>query len=333
MDEQEEKQRGSSNFLTYAIWAGVILIGFFILKNLFSTGPTNQDINKMVPTDMKVRMQPIVKSTSTDKVAVISVYGIIGMPGLTEKLTAELRSASQDPEVKAVILRVDSPGGGVHDTDLIHREILKYKSSKKPLIAFFNGVAASAAYYISAPADKIMATPATVTGSIGVIAQFPNYSGLMDKLGVKMHTIKSGAQKDMMSPYRPLDPEGEKILQAWIDESYDEFVHVVASGRKMDEKTIRQLADGRIYSARQAKKNHLIDSLGYFEDAVDLAKKLGNCPNAAVMDMNAFDARFGTIFERMRNDFLKASNPIDRIILPSGIYYIAPEFSQKYLDR
>lgn len=331
--EQGTVQGKTNNFLLYVTLAVVSIFSIVILLNYFTAVPKNQDINKVVSSDMKVRMQPITNSSlSTEKIAVISVVGVIGYPQLTEKVTAELRSASQNAAVKAVILRVESPGGGVHDTDLIHREVLKFKESKKPLIAFFTGVAASGGYYISAPADKIMATPSTITGSIGVIAQFPNYTDLMAKLGVKMHTIKSGPQKDMLSPYRPLDPEGEKILQNWINESYDEFVRVVSNGRKLDESVVRTIADGRIYTARQAVKNKLIDSVGYFEDAVALAKELAKSPDASIVEMNAVDTRTSMFMERFMTRLLRSRNPIEKLILPSGIYYIAPELSQKYLN-
>ena len=263
----------------------------------------------------------------------ITVSGVIGTPGLKEKVITELRSASQNTEVKAVILRVESPGGSVHETALIYREVLKFKESKKPLVAFFNGIAASGGYYISTPADKIMATPETITGSIGVIVQFSNYTGLMSKLGLKMHTIKSGAQKDMLSPYRDLDPEGEKILQDWVDESYGEFVRVVSAGRKMNEKTVRQLADGRIYSARQAAKNKLIDSTGYFEDAVALAKELAKSPDASVVEMNAVDTSMRPLLGNFKAVFRTKKNPLEKILFPSGIGYIAPGFADRYPEQ
>lgn len=329
---EEPKDGQNSGYAIYIyVFIGAFAFSYVVVKNIFTQPRMNQTISNVVPSDITVRMQPIMKSTSSEKIAVISMNGLIGMPGLTEKITAELRSASSDKSIKAVILKVNSPGGGVYDIELIWREVVKFKESKKPLVAFMNGVAASGGYYISAPADKIMATPATITGSIGVIIQAPNYSGLMQKLGLEMMTFKSGEQKDMLSPYRKMDPETAKILQEWIDESYDEFVRVVSRGRKIDEKTVRKLADGRIYTARQAARNHLIDSTGYFEDAVELAKKLAKAPDAAVMEMNAIDMRALSLgFEKLRME-PGMSNPLDRFIPPAGAYYLAPGFYEKYL--
>lgn len=327
-----KKSGRSYLLLLLSVGALAVLFGRSAVNNYLNPAPQNQDINNVLPSDMRVDMQPIVKSSSLEKIAVISVVGVIGDPGLKDKIIAELRSSSQNADVKAVILRVESPGGGVQDTSLIYREILKFKGSKKPLVAFFDGIAASGGYYISAPADKIIATPETITGSIGVIIQFPNYSELMGKLGVKMHTIKSGAQKDMLSPYRPMDPEGEKILQDWINESYDVFVSVVSTGRKIDEPTVRQLADGRIYSAKQAVKNHLIDSTGYFEDAVALAKELSKSPNASVVEMNAVDTSVNGMIGSFMSRFKSKESRLEKILVPlTGLNYLAPGFEEKYL--
>ncbi len=332
--EQEAGPEKENNLFLYSILAVLALVAVAILINRSTAAPKNQDINKVVSSDMKVNMQSIVKSDiSTEKIAVISVTGIIGSPGLTEKVTAELRSASSDANIKAVILKVESPGGGVYDIDLIWKEVMKFKESKKPMVAFFAGVAASGGYYISAPADKIMATPATITGSIGTILQALNYAGLMKKLGVKIMTFKSGKQKDMLSPYREMDPETEKILQDWIDEDYNEFVRVVSQGRKLDEETVRKLADGRIYTARQAVKNRLIDSVGYFEDAVELAKKLANSPNASVVEMNAIYTRSNLFYESLRVLKKIRENPADKYMPPNGMYYLAPGLYEKHLDR
>jgi protease-4 len=184
----------------------------------------------------------------------------------------ELKRFGETESIKAIIVRIDSPGGGVAPTQEIYTEIEKVKK-KKPVIASLGGVAASGGYYIASACDQIMANPGTLTGSIGVIMELGNVEGLMRKLGVKGETIKSGPHKDIGSPMRPLTPEGRAILQSLVDNVHGQFVSAVARGRKMPEEQVRKLADGRVYSGEQAKEIGLVDLLGNMEDAIDIAAK------------------------------------------------------------
>ena len=181
------------------------------------------------------------------------------------------RFASSDG-IKAVVVRIDSPGGGVVPTQEIYAEIEKVKK-KKPVIASLGGMATSGGYYVAAACDQIVANPGTLTGSIGVIMELANVEALMEKLGVKGYNVKSGPYKDIGSPFRPLSPEGKAILQSVVDSVYGQFVRAVAKGRSMEEGRVRELADSSVFSGEQAKEKGLVDSLGNLEDAIEMASK------------------------------------------------------------
>ncbi len=206
---------------------------------------------------------------SGDGVGVLQIDGAIDD---SRQVVSELRRFRQTPRIKAVVIRIDSPGGAVAPTQEIFEEIQRIKKTK-PCIASMGSVAASGGYYIASACDKILANPGTMTGSIGVIMQLSNFEELLKKVGVKGVNIKSGANKDIGSPYHPLSPEGRDILQGLVDNVHSQFVAAVAKGRGMDEARVRKLADGRIYSGDQAKELGLIDQFGTLEDAIELAAK------------------------------------------------------------
>lgn len=222
-----------------------------------------------------------------DAVAVIYVEGVIltGRPSsdfsssadaYSEKIIEYLRDAQRNSSVKAVVLRIDSPGGSVVASREIYDEVMATRKKGKPVVASFAELAASGGYYIAAGADKIYSHPDTTTGSIGVISVLTNLQGLADKLGVQMVVIKSGAHKDESYGFRDLTSEERDIWQKLIDEAYGEFVDIVVQGRQMKIDQVKRLADGRIYSGNQAKALGLVDEIGNLEAAVDTAAKLGN---------------------------------------------------------
>ena len=185
---------------------------------------------------------------------------------------ADLNKASADPTVKAIVLRVDSPGGSVTGSAQIYELI---REIEKPVVVSMAGVAASGGYYISAPADYIFARPDTVTGSIGVIMTLFNAEDLIDEIGVDVVNITSGPNKALGSTWDELTPEQRAILEEFIDEAYEDFVQIIVDGRSLDESTVRQIADGRIYSGRQALANGLVDELGDLQAAISKAAELG----------------------------------------------------------
>jgi protease IV len=204
-----------------------------------------------------------------DGVGILQVDGAIND---SRDVLTELRRFRDAPWIKAIVLRIDSPGGAVAPTQEIFAELQKVRS-KKPLIASMAGMATSGGYYIASACEKIVANPGTMTGSIGVIMQLNNVEELMKKIGVKGYNIKSGANKDIGSPFQALSPEGQAILQSLVDNVHGQFVRAVAKGRGMDEALVKKLADGRVYSGAQAKDLGLVDELGNLEYAVDLAAK------------------------------------------------------------
>ena len=192
----------------------------------------------------------------------------------SERIVRQFKALGEQKSVKAIVFRIDSPGGTVGSAQEIYEAVKRVRDSGKPVVVSMGDVAASGGYYAACGADTIMANPGTTTGSIGVIAEFPSIDGLLEKLGIKVNVVKSGRYKDTGSPYRPLTDEDKTYLQSWIDDAYEQFVEVVARERKLSKPKVLRLADGRVFTGRQAKETGLVDLLGTYEDAVNLAAKL-----------------------------------------------------------
>jgi len=211
---------------------------------------------------------------AADKVAVINIDGVIMD---AEDVVDQLKKYSDDSSVKAIVLRIDSPGGAVVPAQEIYREVRKLRDKTGQVVVTSMGsVAASGGYYIASASDKIMANPGTLTGSIGVIMEFATAQELMNKLGIKGEVVKSGEKKDVGNFMREMTPEDRVYLQGVIDDVQEQFVEAVARGRKMKVDDVRPLADGGVYTGRQAKEVGLVDELGDLDDAVKLAGKMGN---------------------------------------------------------
>ena len=223
--------------------------------------------------------------TYGDKVALVRVAGIIVNgggegPGLfpgglgSEGIIKHIRKAHKDPSVKAIVIRINSPGGSAAASDEIYQEIMRVREGEKPIIASMADTAASGGYYVASACDEIFASKATMTGSIGVIIGTLEYHEGLAKLGVSMSSITSGPLKDMGAGDRPMTEEERRLFEGMVMDVYDQFVEAVAQGRKMDEKVVRELADGRGYTGRQAHEKGLVDELGTMRDAVARAAKL-----------------------------------------------------------
>jgi protease IV len=204
----------------------------------------------------------------------------------SRRVTQTLQELSDDPSVKAVVLRMNTPGGTVVASDDIYQAVRKLRE-KKPVVTSMGDVAASGGYYIAAGGSEIVANYSTITGSIGVIAQFPNLSGLYEKVGVDMRVIKSGEFKDIGSANREMSEEELAILDSIVQDSYQQFVEAIATGRDMDIDKVRMLADGRIYSGRQAQEAGLVDRLGNFDTAITVAEELADISNAQVLEYSS----------------------------------------------
>lgn len=225
---------------------------------------------------------------SAGSAGVLSLGETLGMPA---RIGEELRQARGDDEIKAVLLVIDSPGGGVTASDVIYRELLAYKTEQKvPVHAIMLDVAASGGYYVAMAADEISAHPTTITGSIGVIASFPLVQKLADWAGYEQRDITSGPNKAIGSLFRPFTPEQERILQALVDSMYERFLAVIKEGRpKLAEEKLRQLADGRIYTADQARDHGLID---HVEDIPALLARLDEKLGGSA-EIVTYDAAYG----------------------------------------
>lgn len=257
----------------------------------------------LISIDLTPRIRPLEEETvegkGDAKILLMDVSGFIsddtggsaltiGSPPprvpLLVRVREELEKAAGDDKVKAVIVRINSPGGTVTASDIIFRELQSYKrKANVPVIAVMMDVAASGGYYIALAADTLIAHPTTVTGSIGVIMISLNAEGLMQKIGVSASAIKSGERKDMGSPFRALTPEERAIFQGVIDDLQKQFVSHLIERRKLAPATAATLADGRIYTADQALANRLIDQIGYMPDALEVARRAAGISEARVI--------------------------------------------------
>jgi protease-4 len=206
-----------------------------------------------------------------NQVGVIEVTGVIVD---SKKIISQLNTFHEDSAVKSIVLRIDSPGGGVGPSQEIYDEV-KRIDADKPIVVSMGSVAASGGYYIAAPARLIFANPGALTGSIGVVMEFTNFQELLEKIGLRSQVVKSGKHKDIGSPVRPMSEEERALLQSLLDDVHSQFVDAVADGRKLDRQRVRTLADGSIFTGRQAKELGLVDELGSLEAAVRRAGELG----------------------------------------------------------
>lgn len=206
-----------------------------------------------------------------DRVALVKVEGMLIS---AEQTVAQIRDYADDSSIKAVIVRVDSPGGGVVPSQEIYNALLNARKEGKKVVVSMGSVAASGGYYIAAAADKIVANPGTLTGSIGVKMEFANLEKLLDKIGVRGMVIKAGDYKDMGSPFREMTEQEKRMLQWVIDDVHTQFIDAVARGRNLPEAEVRAIADGRIFTGRQALQLKLVDRLGDLDDSIQVAADL-----------------------------------------------------------
>jgi protease IV len=251
-----------------------------------------------------------VSGAGPQKIAVVPVEGQIAPADSTvshiqptntpDGLADALRQAKDDQSVAAVVIEVNSPGGGVTASDEMHQSILDFKeSSGKPVVVSMGDVAASGGYYISTAADRIVSNKTTLTGSLGVIFALTDFSELADRYGVEQEVIKSGEFKDMGSSFRDLTQEEREILQSIVDESYDEFVAVIVEGRGLSEERVREIADGRVYSGEQAKELGLVDSFGGLDEAAEISRTLADVEEATVVRYVQKATFFETLLARL----------------------------------
>lgn len=210
---------------------------------------------------------------------------LLDRPSLPTRFKEELTKAADDPDVKAVVLRINSPGGTVTASDILHHEVRVFKKKRPiPIIASIMDLGTSGGYYVAVAGDRIVAHPSSITGSIGVIMVSLNAAGLLEKVGIEAIAVTSGPNKDMGSPFRAMTEEERAIFQSVIDSLYERFLQAVQEGRpRLSKEEVKRLADGRIYSAAQAKQLGLVDEIGYLDDAIELAKREAGLADARVV--------------------------------------------------
>lgn len=280
----------------------------------------------------------LVPSPAREKVLMIDVDGMISSApetgifsnekSVVARVFERLERAAADPWVKAVVLRLDTPGGEVTASDIVYHEILRFKKrTGLPVVGLMMSVAASGGYYIASACDFIVAHPSTLTGSIGVISVFPSVEALMSKVGVKVNVIKSGPAKDSGSPFRDMTDDEKKLFQGIIDEYYEGFLAVVARGRKgkIPAAELRTIADGRVYTGPQALKLGLVDAVGYFEDAFAKARDLASLKSARLVSYTYFPKTNTNVYAGRLGDLA----PLDAKVIESmlgalktGFYYL-----------
>jgi protease-4 len=239
-----------------------------------------------------------------DKVGVLEVKGVIGN---VQPTIEELAKFRKDGSVKAVVVRIESPGGGVSPSQELYQEIRR-TVREKPVVVSMGSVAASGGYYIACAAQKIYANPGTITGSIGVILQFTNFEELLKKIGFRMEVVKSGPYKDVGNPGREMTAEEKAYLQDMVDNVHQQFVRDVARGRRMKVEKVREVADGRIFTGEQAMELGLVDELGNLKDAINAAAKMAAIEGEPKIvypekeKKSVFDYLFDRITEKLANN-------------------------------
>src|SRR3989475_6409219 len=244
----------------------------------------------LFPQAMPLR-EKTVQGTAADKILMMDISGVISDKGssnplsesedLVARIKEELTLAAEDSHIKALLLRINSPGGTVTASDVIHHEISEFKTKHKiPVVATIMDIGASGGYYIAVAADQIIAHPTSVTGSVGVIMLRVNAEGLLQKIGVEAGAIKSGAKKDIGSPFRPMTEDERAIFQSMINGFFSRFLDVVSKGRSLPADQLKVIADGRVVTGPQALQLGLVDQVGYLDDGITAAKKLAGLGDA-----------------------------------------------------
>jgi len=256
--------------------------------------------------------EKVISGQGRDKILLLDISGMLleqsptrwlglgGPVSLPSRIKEELKKASEDKRVKAVVLRVHSPGGTVNAADLIYHELVRFKKDRQVrIIAWVMGLAASGGYYVAQAADTIIAQPTSIIGSIGVVALKFNVKELMDKIGVDTEVVKAGRLKDLWSPFRPASPEEALLMQGIIDDFYHRFVDVVAENRQLSRAQVLKCADGRIFTASQALAHRLLDSIGYLDEALELAKDQAGLKEATVVRYHRPETYVNNIYSLM----------------------------------
>ena len=268
-------------------------------------------VNASLTQPLKPLEETVLEGEGRPKILIVDITGIISereregsqlsgaKPSMVAQVREALRKAERDGDLAGVILRINSPGGTVTASDIIHHEIVRFRERKKvPVHACIVGVGASGGYYVAAAADRIVAHPTAVTGSIGVLVRTFNVQELMGKLGVSEQAIKTGDKKDILSPFRPATDEEVRLLQGMIDRFQGRFLDTIIArpGNRLDRPTLQRLADGRVFSAGEAVQAGLVDRIGYLDDVIETLKQERGLDAARVVSYTRPGSYRGTIY-------------------------------------
>lgn len=308
-------------------WAALIIaVGLFFVSVIIQLSSMNNanDYEDLLNMDKPFKEKVVKHGKGLNKIAVINIQGIIQDTGAApfmspfgfdhQGLLKSLENAGEDPAVKGIVLKVNTPGGGVVESAEIHDKILEAQELyDKPVYSAMGNTAASGGYYVSAPADKIFAHPGTLTGSIGVIMENINFAELADTYGIDFNTITSGEYKDIMSSSREMTEDERAILQSMVDELYGDFVQVIVEGRDMTEAEVKAVADGRVFTGRQAQANGLVDDIGTFDDAVAMMQEDYGLEGASLIEYEA-NFGFGSLLGFSAESLLGSKSDLDGIM-------------------
>lgn len=322
-------------------WAALAIAAVLFVSSIminFASSLLSRDFKSFF-SDLELADEQFIEETIEEgdlnkKVVVLELDGVIQDVGDDVPLFSDgyhhrsfmkkLNYVKDNDSVDGVIIRVNTPGGGVVESAEIHDKIVQIKNeTEKPVYVSMGAMAASGGYYISAPATKIIASPETITGSLGVIMQSVNFAGLAEQLGVDLVTIKSGDHKDIMSPTREMTDDERKILQDMLNNSYERFVEVIAEGRGLDNKKVKEIADGRIYDGRQAKELDLVDDFGHLEDVIEMIKTEEDLKNAKVVRLNentgfSFNSLINVGAKKVLGNELELTSVIQKLSNPNS---------------
>jgi protease IV len=337
---------------TTGCFVAILVIALFlsVALNLSQWALTSDDFGELElssqpakkPEKFREHLVEAAKGKASDRIVHLDLDGIISsmstesvfmeaLPSM-ESLKRQLDQAAEDSRVKAIVLRINSPGGEVTASDILYQKVKKV-AAQKPVVIYMDSLAASGGYYIACGATQIVASETTLTGSIGVIMETLNYADLFGKVGLSMNTFTSGAFKDSLSGARSMREDEKVYVQKLVTQMYDRFVGIVAEARKLPVEQLKAgVADGRVLLGREALESKLVDQIGYIEDAYTLARELGKCPEAAVVKYRGqpnFLEAFGLAAQTAAKGSAKVDVKLESSLLPSlrpGVPYYLSKF-------
>ncbi len=325
-----ESQQGENKGLGCLVKGMIAIFLFFFLISVFLSAIAS--IFSMGDDSIgAIHAKKISGSEEQAKIIKMSLSGVMLRssdafePGLTQEFLQMLEAASKDDKVKGILIKLNTPGGSVTDADLIYQKLKKLRASGKKILLLMDDTCASGGYYVSLGVDRVWALPTTITGSIGVIMQNINLSGLLHHYQITDESIVSGPNKALLSPTQPTNPQHKEIVQAIVDEMYDRFLGLLVENRKIDQAKAKSLADGRIYTAKQALENQLIDAIGYEQEALEALQKMIDPKQT----FSVYEYYMPTHFFQslgMKFSFQSQSSQLEQLFPNQQLYYLyAPQ--------